>query len=124
MTTGFVGQVSIIQVALAGVAGFTISNLAARWGIDFPVAPLIGAVAATAVGLLTAVSALRVRGVQLAVVTLAAATPITLLFANTAVYGAAAVSNYPITKPSWLGIRRRRRPQAEQDRLFPSVSSP
>ena len=35
VTTGFVGQVSIIQVALAGVAGLHRLNLAAR-GLDFP----------------------------------------------------------------------------------------
>lgn len=82
--TGFVGQISIVQLALAGVAGFTLSHMATDFGIGFPFAPLIGAAAATLVGLLTAVSALRVRGVSLAVVTLAAAVAIEqFVFANT-----------------------------------------
>ena len=103
VTTGFVGQVSIIQVALAGVAGFTISNLAARWGVDFPIAPLIGAVAATAVGLLTAVSALRVRGVNLAVVTLAGAVALEqFVFANPSVGGGEAGA--PVPSPELFGI--------------------
>jgi branched-chain amino acid transport system permease protein len=74
--TGFVGQISVVQPALAGVAGYVISHLAESSGIGFPLAPLIAIVVATVLGLLVAVSALRVRGVSLAVVTLAAAVAI------------------------------------------------
>ena len=73
---GFVGQISVVQLALAGVAGFTMSHLTTDLGgiwATFPISLLIGAVTATIVGLLIAVSALRVRGVSLVVVTLAAA---------------------------------------------------
>jgi branched-chain amino acid transport system permease protein len=73
---GFVGQISVVQLALAGVAGFTMSHLTTDVGgvwAKFPISLLIGAAVATIVGLLIAVSALRVRGVSLAVVTLAAA---------------------------------------------------
>jgi branched-chain amino acid transport system permease protein len=73
---GFVGQISVVQLALAGVAGFTMSHLTTDAGgiwAKFPISLLIGASVATIVGLLIAVSALRVRGVSLAVVTLAAA---------------------------------------------------
>jgi branched-chain amino acid transport system permease protein len=62
----------VVQLALAGVAGFTVSHLAVDAGIGFPLAPLLGATAAVALGLATAMSALRVRGVSLAVVTLGA----------------------------------------------------
>ena len=74
--TGFVGQISVVQPALAGVAGYTVSHLATDHGIGFPLAPLIGIAFATVLGVLVAVSALRVRGVSLAVVTLAAAVAI------------------------------------------------
>ena len=73
---GFVGQISVVQLALAGVAGFTMSHLTTDVGgiwAKFPISLLIGASVATIVGLLVAVSALRVRGVSLVVVTLAAA---------------------------------------------------
>ena len=73
---GFVGQISVVQLALAGVAGFTMSHLTTDVGgiwAKFPISLLIGASVATIVGLVIAVSALRVRGVSLAVVTLAAA---------------------------------------------------
>jgi branched-chain amino acid transport system permease protein len=73
---GFVGQISVVQLALAGVAGFTMSHLTTDVGgvwAKFPISLLIGASVATIVGLLIAVSALRVRGVSLAIVTLSAA---------------------------------------------------
>jgi branched-chain amino acid transport system permease protein len=86
--TGFVGQISVVQLSLAGVAGFTISHLAVNAGIGFPVALIIGTAAALALGMVTAVSALRVRGVSLAVVTLAAAV---------------AIQNFGFTNPTWGG---------------------
>jgi branched-subunit amino acid ABC-type transport system permease component len=73
---GFVGQISVVQLALAGVAGFMMSHLTTDVGgvwARFPLSLLIGAATATIVGLVIAVSALRVRGVSLAVVTLAGA---------------------------------------------------
>jgi branched-chain amino acid transport system permease protein len=74
--TGFVGQMSLMQLALAGVAGYLVSHFTAGAGIPFPWSPILAALAATALGLVVGVSALRVRGVQLAVVTLAAAVAI------------------------------------------------
>jgi branched-chain amino acid transport system permease protein len=83
--TGFVGQVSLAQMALAGFAGFTLAKLSTSAGIGFPIAPLLGALAATAIGVLAAIPAVRVRGVQLAIVTVAAALSIqTLVFQNPA----------------------------------------
>src|SRR4029077_9712157 len=73
---GLVGQIFLVQLALAGVAGFTMSHLTTDVGgiwAEFPISLLIGALAATVVGLLIAVSALRVRGVSLVVGTLAGA---------------------------------------------------
>jgi branched-chain amino acid transport system permease protein len=71
--TGFVGQISLLQVGLAGVAGFVVSRVGIHLGIGFPLAMIIGCCAAVAIGMISAVPALRVRGVNLAIVTLAAA---------------------------------------------------
>jgi len=76
VVVGFVGQISVVQVTLAGVAGFAMSHMLTNVGgvwAKFPLAPLVGIAAAMLVGLLTAFTALRVRGVSLAVVTLAGA---------------------------------------------------
>ena len=52
--TGFVGQISVVQLALSGVAGFAISHLAIDAGIWLSHLALIGAAGATLVGLVTA----------------------------------------------------------------------
>jgi branched-chain amino acid transport system permease protein len=85
--TGYVGQISLAQAAFAGTAGFVVSKLGT--GLPFPLPLLVGALAATALGLLVAVPALRVRGVQLAVVTLAAGVAIEqFVFQNPELAGA------------------------------------
>jgi branched-subunit amino acid ABC-type transport system permease component len=103
---GFVGQISVVQLALAGVAGFTMSHLTTDAGgfwSSFPVSLLIGASVATIMGLLIAVSALRVRGVSLAVVTLAAAVAIERFgFLNTRWGGGPRGS--PVEPPELAGL--------------------
>jgi branched-chain amino acid transport system permease protein len=71
--TGYVGQISLAQMAFAGVAGFSLAKLTSAWDVPFPVAPLVAAVLAAAVGVAVGLPALRLRGLSLAVVTLAAA---------------------------------------------------
>jgi branched-chain amino acid transport system permease protein len=100
--TGFVGQISIVQLALAGVSGFIISHLAVDHGIGFPWGMLVGAFGATVCGLLTAVSALRVRGVALAVVTLAAAVALEQFVFDSTTWGGGSSSS-PVPEPK-LGI--------------------
>jgi branched-chain amino acid transport system permease protein len=79
--TGFVGQISLAQMALAGTAGFFMSKYFAD--LPFPLAPLIGSVVAALFGAAISIPALRLRGVNLAVITLAAAVAIEqLVFKN------------------------------------------
>jgi branched-chain amino acid transport system permease protein len=100
--TGFVGQISIIQLALAGAAGFTISHMAVNFGITFPVAALAGIAVAAVIGMVTAISAVRVRGVSLSVVTLAGAVAIENFgFVNTTWGGG--LSGSPVPEMKWFG---------------------
>ena len=73
IVTGYLGQVSVVQLALGGAAGFAVAHFALNFGIGFPWAPIMGVLFATLLGLLYGIPALRIRGVSLAVVTLAAA---------------------------------------------------
>ena len=103
VVVGFVGQISVIQLALAGAAGFTISHMAVNFGITFPVAALAGIAVAVVIGLITAVSAVRVRGVSLSVVTLAGAVAIENFgFVNSTWGGGLAGS--PVPEPKWFGL--------------------
>jgi branched-chain amino acid transport system permease protein len=100
--TGFVGQISVVQLALAGISGFILSHLATDHGVGFPQVMLIGAFGATVLGVLIGFSALRVRGVSLAVITLAAAVAIEqFVFLNSRWGGG--TSSSPVPEPK-LGI--------------------
>jgi branched-chain amino acid transport system permease protein len=101
--TGYLGQISAMQLAMSGVAGFAISRLATEHGIEFPLAVLISAAGVTLLGLLTAVSALRVRGVSLAVVTLAAAVTIEQFIFTNASWGGGS-GGAPVPQPELFGI--------------------
>ncbi len=101
--TGFVGQISLAQMAFAGVSGFGLSLLATDSGVPFPLAPLLGAGIATLFGLLTALPALRLRGVTLGVVTLAAALAIeNFVFRNSEWSGG--IEGAPVPPPRFLGF--------------------
>jgi len=101
--TGFVGQISIIQLALAGAAGFTIAHMASNFGITFPLAALAGIAVAVAIGIVTAISAVRVRGVSLAVVTLAGAVAIDNFGFQNTTWGGGGLGS-PVPEMNWFGV--------------------
>jgi branched-subunit amino acid ABC-type transport system permease component len=102
VVTGYVGQITVVQLALAGVSGFILSHLAVDHGVGFPWGMLIGAIGATVCGLVVGASALRVRGVGLAVVTLAGAVAIEQFVFLNSTWGGG-TSSSPVPEPK-LGI--------------------
>lgn len=94
---GFVGQISLAQMAIAGTAGFFMSKYFSS--LPFPIAPVVGAIVAAAFGMIIAVPALRLRGVNLAVITLSAAVAIEqLVFKNKSFAGS--LGALPVKPPS------------------------
>lgn len=73
VVTGYLGQISLAQIAFAGTAGFVLSKYTVSLGVPFPVSIVAAAATAAAFGVVVGLPALRIRGAQLAVVTLAAA---------------------------------------------------
>jgi branched-chain amino acid transport system permease protein len=73
IVVGYVGQISLVQLGFAGVGALAAAKVAALSGFPFPVPLLVGAAAAVPLGLLIGLPALRVRGINLAVITLGAA---------------------------------------------------
>lgn len=69
LLTGYAGQLSIAQFALAGIGAFAAGRFAVFHGWRFELALLAGVVLAMVVGLVFGLPALRTRGVNLAVVT-------------------------------------------------------
>jgi len=91
VVTGYVGQISFAQYSLAGVSALLLCRMSTDWGIGFPWAPILAALCAGVVGVVVGLPAVRVRGVNLAVVTIAAAIAIqSVYFENNSLNGGAA----------------------------------
>lgn len=100
--TGFSGQISLAQLAFAGVAGFSAIRLAEQ-RVPFLLALLLAAGIATALGLLVGYPATRVRGMSLTIATLAMAVAIEeLVLASPSFSGGHAGSVPP--RPSLFGL--------------------
>src|SRR6188474_2734193 len=68
---GYTGQVSIGHGAFMSVGAYTAANLATRLGSPWPVNLLAGGLMAAAVGAIVGIPSLRIKGLYLAIATLA-----------------------------------------------------
>lgn len=104
VVTGYVGQLSLAPMAFAGISAFTVAELSAGRGWPFPLPILVGAAVATGVGVAVAVPALRIRGVNLAIVTLALGVVMDrFVFDNRLVNGG--VAGAVVDGPGWVDQR-------------------
>ena len=98
--TGFGGQTSLAQMAFAGVGGFALSKIAMNWGVPFPIAPLLAATIAMGFGVVVGLPALRVRGTNLAIITLAGGVAINeFVFKNPKYVGDASTGGAQVPNP-------------------------
>jgi ABC-type branched-subunit amino acid transport system permease subunit len=87
----------------AGVSALLLGRMTTDWGIPFPVAPILAALCAGLVGVILGLPALRVRGVNLAVVTIASAIAIqSFYFENNQLNGG--VSGTRVSGPYLFGL--------------------
>lgn len=99
--TGLAGQTTLAQMAVAGIAGFALSKLAVQADLPFPIAPIVAALIATVFGVLVGLPALRVRGTNLAIVTLGGSVAITeFVFKNPQYVGDASTGGARVPNPS------------------------
>jgi ABC-type branched-subunit amino acid transport system permease subunit len=101
LITGMAGQLSLCQATLAGVGAFTAAQLANHLGLNLLVGGLVGAALAAAVAVVLALLSLRLKGLGLALMTLAAA----LLFDAT-FFNESAITGGPegvSIQAKWLG---------------------
>jgi branched-chain amino acid transport system permease protein len=80
--TGWGGQISLGQFGIAGVAGLLAGNMVARWNVDFFFVIAAAAAAGALTALVVGLPALRIRGLFLAVTTLALAVALDQYFLN------------------------------------------
>jgi branched-subunit amino acid ABC-type transport system permease component len=103
LITGMGGQLSLAQATLAGVGAFTAAQLANHLGLNLLLGMLVGAALAAVVAVILALASLRLKGLGLALLTLAAA-----LFFDNSVFNQSAVTGSSGTsltvKESWIGL--------------------
>jgi ABC-type branched-subunit amino acid transport system permease subunit len=103
LLTGYVGQVSLAQMTFAGFGGFMLGHISHGWGVGFPFSLILAGLCAVPIGLLVGLPALRLRGVNLAVVTLGAAFTADVLPFNSQGF-AGGLDGLPIKAPHLLGL--------------------
>jgi ABC-type branched-subunit amino acid transport system permease subunit len=101
--TGLVGQVSLAQAAFAGIGGFLLAKLLGSIGVPFPVGLLFAGLVTVPLGLIVGVPALRIRGINLAIITLGAGVAIdAFVFRNEQISGGLAGVSVP--SPQLFGL--------------------
>src|SRR4051794_16715371 len=115
VVTGYAGQISLAQLTLAGVAGFAVGGMTTNWGVPFPLAPILASLIAAAVGVMVGLPALRIRGLPVAVVTLATAVALEAVWFHNIDY--VGVSGTDVAGPSLFGLDLRARVGIEYPRV-------
>ena len=101
LITGMGGQLSLAQATLAGVGAFTAAQLANHIGLNYLVGALVGAAAAAVVAVVLALASLRLRGLGLALMTIAAA----LFFDNSVFTQINQANGHALTvQAKWVGL--------------------
>jgi ABC-type branched-subunit amino acid transport system permease subunit len=103
LLTGYVGQVSLAQMSLAGIGGFMLGHISTAWGIGFPWSLILAGLCAVPVGLIIGLPALRLRGVNLAVVTLGFAAALDAVVFTSARF-TGGIGGLPIPQPRLPGL--------------------
>lgn len=104
ITVGYTGLLSIGHSAFIGVGAYTAGLAMIHLGTPLPVNVILGGVSAFLVGLVFGIPSLRIKGVYLAIATLAAQYSLYFVFQNwTAVTGGDRGLNLPATNFLYMG---------------------
>ena len=102
--TGWGGQISLGQFAFVAIGAVVGGSLVGKLHVPFPVALIVGAFAGTAVAVVVGLPALRIRGLYLAVTTLAFAVVVETVVLNNRYFGWA-LPGTELKRPSFFFIK-------------------
>lgn len=100
IVSGRAGMISLCQLAFAAIGAFAVAWLNTRGLLPLPLQILAGGLVAVPLGLLIGLPALRLRGVNLAIVTLGFASAVDVVLGLNAFPGAD--EGVFVTRPAWL----------------------
>ncbi len=103
LLAGYVGQVTLAELTFAGFAAFMLARFAGQHDLPFPLSPILAIAFTTLIATIISVPAVRIRGIQLAIVTVVAATAIEeTLFRSPSFTGVGGVASVP--RPKIFGL--------------------
>ncbi|MDW3179811.1 MAG: ABC transporter permease [Acidimicrobiia bacterium] len=104
VVTGYLGQISLMQMALAGVGAFAVGSFGTAAGMPMLIAMPLALVSGVLFGLVAALPSLRTRGASLAIVTLASGLAIEEIFFKRSGWFGLDRTNKSSDPPEILGI--------------------
>jgi branched-chain amino acid transport system permease protein len=100
---GWTGQISVGHAAFMSVGAYTAANLAAYKGMPFWVALPAGGLMAAAIGVLVGIPSLRIKGLYLAIATLASQLIIEWVINHTPAISGGAQASIEVPRPTVFG---------------------
>src|SRR5271154_5190602 len=102
---GYTGQVSIGHGAFMSVGAYTAANLITRLGMPFWVAIPAGGLMAALIGLIVGIPSLRIKGIYLAIATLAAQLIIEGTINHVPAISGGVQASIQVPRPSFFGVQ-------------------
>ena len=104
VVTGYVGQISLMQMALAGVSAFAVGSFGTSAGMPMLIALPLAVLAGVGFGLIAALPSLRTRGASLAIITLASGLAIEEIFFQRSGWFGLSRTNKTADPPELFGL--------------------
>lgn len=104
VVTGYVGQISLMQMSIAGLAAFGVGSFGTSAGMSMFIAMPLAIVCGVGFGLVAALPSLRTRGASLAIVTLASGLAVQEIFFKRSGWFGLDKSNKVTDPPSVFGF--------------------
>src|ERR1700756_79724 len=101
---GYTGQISIGHGAFMSVGAYTAANLAVRLGLPFWLTLPAGGLMAALIGVIVGMPSLRIKGLYLAIATLAGQLIIEWTINHVPAIPGGAQASIPVARPSLFGI--------------------
>jgi branched-chain amino acid transport system permease protein len=101
--TGYTGQISVGHAAFMSVGAYTAANLAVKLGLPFWITLPAGGLMAALVGAIVGIPSLRIKGLYLAIATLAGQLIIEWIINHTPAISGGAQASIQVPRPSLFG---------------------
>jgi branched-chain amino acid transport system permease protein len=101
---GYTGQISVGHAAFMSVGAYTAANLAVKLGLPFWITLPAGGLMAALIGIIVGIPSLRIKGLYLAIATLASQLIIEWIINHTPAISGGAQASIEVPRPTLFGV--------------------